>query len=460
MQNFEDYYGILGVNPEATASEIKRAYRDKCWILSPDRMRGAPVSAIEQAEKELKKVNNAYEILNDPVKRKEYHSQWLKQKAKPKPVVKPSHIDFSNMDPGKTSRKSFVIENLGGPYTKLWISNPDSWLKVVSWHSLKQEELPLEVEIEATGSSCGQTSAEHIKVKLDNEETQVNVNLTTNIAPQTLVKSKDSEKPPSGGRGHATHMSLKLVLGFILFVLIVFASIKLMPLLAGPTGDSPAIPPPAISTPPVATNTESNDSPTPPPMPGEMLKFKVISLSPIANFSSDATNLPYGDQVYYGVPFTTSKERIFSTQDGASSFFIEETLQTDISRPQKVYVLINATNAYQEFLNKQIGKITLVFDNGITEETPLIVGANVREHIIDTTYGDVVRTVTDSANKLAWQGTSSERLVAIDMLTIPIGSSNQARSLKQIIITDTSNLTTYSPDPGLILWGVTISYIE
>jgi hypothetical protein len=192
----------------------------------------------------------------------------------------------------------------------------------------------------------------------------------------------------------------------------------------------------------------------------EIPKFKVISLLPIANFSSTATNLPYGDQVYYGVPFTTSKERIFSTQYGDSSFPIEGTLQTDISRPQKVFVLINTTNAYREFLNKQIGKITLVFDNGIAEETPLIVGANVREHTIYATYGDVVRTVTDSANKLAWQGTSSGTLVAIDMLTIPIGSSNQARSLKQIIITDTSNLTANSPDPGLILWGVTISYIE
>jgi hypothetical protein len=459
MQNFEDYYGILGVNPEATPSEIKRAYRDKYWILSPDRMRGAPVSAIEQAEKELKKVNNAYEILKDPAKRKEYHSQWLKQKAKPKPVVKPSHIDFSNMDPGKTSRKSFMIENLGGPYTKLWISNPDSWLKVVSWHSLKQEELPLEVEIEATGSSWGQTSAEYIKVKLDDEETQVNINLTTNIA-QTLEKLKSSEKPPPGGRGHAIHMSPKFVLGFIFLVLILFAVIKLMTSSAGPTGGSPATPTPAISTPPAATNTKSNDSPTTPAVQAEIPKFKVISLLPIANFSSTATNLPYGDQVYYGVPFTTSKERIFSTQYGDSSFPIEGTLQTDISRPQKVYVLINTTNAYREFLNKQIGKITLVFDNGITEETPLIVGTNVREHTIDTTYGDVVRTVTDSANKLAWQGTSSGTLVAIDMLTIPIGSSNQARSLKQIIITDTSNLTANSPDPGLILWGVTISYIE
>ena len=55
----EDFYQILGVDPEADADEIKKVYDDKVWILHPDRMHGAPASAQRQAEEDLKKVNAA-----------------------------------------------------------------------------------------------------------------------------------------------------------------------------------------------------------------------------------------------------------------------------------------------------------------------------------------------------------------------------------------------------------------
>ncbi|MDO8686731.1 MAG: J domain-containing protein, partial [Candidatus Berkelbacteria bacterium] len=126
MQEWEDYYQILGVNPEASDEEIKRAYRDKCFIFHPDRLMGAPESAQRQAEEELKKINRAFGALNYPHKRKEYHSEWLKKVGKttgsggtyavpkPKPAVEPSFIRFDKVEPGETKRASFVIQNIGG----------------------------------------------------------------------------------------------------------------------------------------------------------------------------------------------------------------------------------------------------------------------------------------------------------------------------------------------------------
>jgi molecular chaperone DnaJ len=59
-----DYYAVLGVQPDATGEEIKRAYRKLARELHPDR-NPDPVAA-----ERFKEVTRAYEVLSDPDKRK------------------------------------------------------------------------------------------------------------------------------------------------------------------------------------------------------------------------------------------------------------------------------------------------------------------------------------------------------------------------------------------------------
>jgi curved DNA-binding protein CbpA len=62
-----DYYAILGVSPEATEEEIRRAYRRLALQWHPDRNPGN-----RAAEERFKEVSEAYAVLIDPAKRREY----------------------------------------------------------------------------------------------------------------------------------------------------------------------------------------------------------------------------------------------------------------------------------------------------------------------------------------------------------------------------------------------------
>lgn len=64
--SFKDYYAVLGVSPDATSEEIKRAYRKLARKLHPD------LNAGEDAETAFKELSEAYEVLKDPGHRAEY----------------------------------------------------------------------------------------------------------------------------------------------------------------------------------------------------------------------------------------------------------------------------------------------------------------------------------------------------------------------------------------------------
>lgn len=63
----EDYYEILGISKNASADEIKRAYRRKALKYHPDKNPGNT-----EAEAKFKRAAEAYEVLSDPNKRSQY----------------------------------------------------------------------------------------------------------------------------------------------------------------------------------------------------------------------------------------------------------------------------------------------------------------------------------------------------------------------------------------------------
>ena len=64
---YRDYYATLGVPRNATAADIKKAFRKLARQYHPDANKGDAA-----AEKHFKEVNEANEVLSDPEKRKLY----------------------------------------------------------------------------------------------------------------------------------------------------------------------------------------------------------------------------------------------------------------------------------------------------------------------------------------------------------------------------------------------------
>lgn len=64
---FKDYYASLGVSRDASDEEVKKAFRQLARKYHPDVAKNK-----KNAEEKFKEINEAYEVLGDPAKRKKY----------------------------------------------------------------------------------------------------------------------------------------------------------------------------------------------------------------------------------------------------------------------------------------------------------------------------------------------------------------------------------------------------
>ena len=67
MSTKRDYYDVLGVDKSADATAIKKAYRKLAMKYHPDKNPGD-----KEAEEKFKEINEAYEVLSDETKRRNY----------------------------------------------------------------------------------------------------------------------------------------------------------------------------------------------------------------------------------------------------------------------------------------------------------------------------------------------------------------------------------------------------
>jgi len=87
---YKDYYAVLGVDKKASQEEIKRAYRKLAQKYHPDKNPGD-----KKAEEKFKEINEAYEVLSDPEKRKKYDQLGQKWHQWQQMGYDPNSFDWS-----------------------------------------------------------------------------------------------------------------------------------------------------------------------------------------------------------------------------------------------------------------------------------------------------------------------------------------------------------------------------
>jgi DnaJ-class molecular chaperone len=95
MQNFRNYFAILGVDQGASSEEVKQAYRQMARKYHPDLNPGN-----KQAEETFKLLGEAYEVLSEPAKRAHMRNTvafGIKRASVPADPREPGHSPSANL---------------------------------------------------------------------------------------------------------------------------------------------------------------------------------------------------------------------------------------------------------------------------------------------------------------------------------------------------------------------------
>jgi len=124
-----DYYALLGVEPDATTAQIKKAYRKLARLHHPDTNPGDPDAATR-----FRQITEAYDTLTDPARREAY------DRTRPTTKAKPAGSKLTEPGPGSRAA-SLLVQVL-----------EDTWLAIRRHHP----EIPAVVIILASGTETRQ----------------------------------------------------------------------------------------------------------------------------------------------------------------------------------------------------------------------------------------------------------------------------------------------------------------
>ena len=206
----KDYYKILGLNKSASADEIKKAYRRLAMQYHPDRNKGD-----KAAESKFKEISEAYAVLSDADKRKQYDmfgSEGFQQRYSQEDIF--SGFDFSdifrefgfgNFGGGKRGRGSSVFNNIfsgagQGPRYRAKSEPFGSFYGDYGGRTRSLKGQDLLYELAVTIEDIAKTQEKTISYNLDGVNHQVKVKIPAGIGDGKKLRLAGKGQPgPQGG---------------------------------------------------------------------------------------------------------------------------------------------------------------------------------------------------------------------------------------------------------------------
>jgi curved DNA-binding protein len=212
----EDYYQILGVNRSATPEEIKKAYRKLAQKYHPDKAKGNK----KEAEAQFKKISEAYAVLSNADKRKEYDefgSQAFRAKFSQEDIFR--GFDFNDIFDTGISEGIFgrIFGGLGGRgarpgaggRTRVFrYGGPEGFQDMAP--PIKGEDLQIEVPITLHEMAFG--AEKPISIPRNSQPEKLTVKVPPGTLPGKRLRIAEKGRPsPTGGPPGDLYVKLKEV---------------------------------------------------------------------------------------------------------------------------------------------------------------------------------------------------------------------------------------------------------